>query len=142
MKVSAALFTIIVVTDKPVAFPRRLIISRRKRKGLLRPGATLTSTPLFPHIPACVSTYVLSRTPETRYYWITFLIRPLSAASAATHSLSNSPPSSPTPLCPTSSQVGTTLRRILYFRIPNGITMQEISFVIYARYKRAHFRLG
>lgn len=43
-----ALFTIIVVTDKLVAFPRRLIISRRKRKGLLRPDATLTSTPLSP----------------------------------------------------------------------------------------------
>lgn len=82
MKVSAALFTIIVVTDKPVAFPRRLIISlTAETKGALaRPGATLTSTPLSsPRVPACVSTYVrvLSRTPETRYYWITFLIRPL-----------------------------------------------------------------
>lgn len=88
----AALFTIIVAMDKPVAFPRRLIISRRKRKGLLRPGATLTSTPLSPSpgriYPVYVSTYVLSRTPETRYYWITFLIRPLSAASTATHPLS------------------------------------------------------
>lgn len=79
------IFTIIVVTDKPVAFPRRLIISRRKRKGLSRAPAQ----PLLVrhYTRARVSTYVLSRTPETRYYWITFLIRPLSAASAATHSL-------------------------------------------------------
>lgn len=81
-------------------------------------------------------TYVLARAPETRYYWITFLIRrPL---------YRRRPPalSSPSPPTPVSDVVRTTPRRILHFRIPNGITMQEISFVIYARYKRVHFRLG
>lgn len=60
----AALFTIIVATDKPVAFPRRLIISRRKRKGLLRPGATLTSTPLSPS-PAV---YTPCTSPRTYFH--------------------------------------------------------------------------
>lgn len=86
-----------------------------------------------------ICTYVLPRAPETRYYWITFLIRPLYRQHSHPLSLSSRPPSNPP--CPT-SYVATTPRRILHFRIPNGITMQEISFVIYARYKRVHFRLG
>lgn len=36
----------------------------------------LISTPLSCYA-VCSSTYVLARAPETRYYWITFLIRPL-----------------------------------------------------------------
>lgn len=68
-------------------------------------------------------TYVLLRTPETRYYWITFLIR-LSATL-------------PPLFC--SSQPSTVIPAAypLYFRIPNEITMQEISFVIYARPRAA-----
>jgi len=54
-----ALFTVIVATDKPVAFPRRLIISRRKRKGLSR--ARTQPLPLRHYPPApCIRprTYV------------------------------------------------------------------------------------
>lgn len=138
-------------------------------------------------------TYLL-RTSETRYYWITFLIRPLFPAretgrkseiseessnrkllSLARCALRAASSSSSWPVCLCTSGLFLFLslaspllssrfsaelpvlqarekrararreaagaavapRRILYFRIPDGITMREISFVIYARERAA-----
>jgi len=166
-----ALFTVIVATDKPVAFPRRLIISRRKRKGLSRARAQPLPLRHYPPAP-CIQprTYVArlhARTfTDTRdALLLDYIFNPPSLCRrhrrppslpprqpcppspfgrpSSRPCASRPPPDLPQPTrAPTSSYVGTTPRRILYFRIPNGITMQEISFVIYARYKRAHFRLG
>lgn len=68
----AALFTVIVATDKPVAFPRRLIISRRKRKGL-SPGRNpyLYATILPGRVYICIytpRTYVRSTSPRTYFH--------------------------------------------------------------------------
>lgn len=46
------------------------------RKWMGERNRALISTPLSCYA-VCSSTYVLARAPETRYYWITFLIRPL-----------------------------------------------------------------
>jgi len=60
----AALFTVIVATDKPVAFPRRLIISRRKRKGLSR------NPYLYATIPRSrvYAAYVRGASPRTYFH--------------------------------------------------------------------------
>lgn len=92
----------------------------------------------------CMQLYVRTCTGTRDALLLDYIFNPPSPPPAPpppTLSLAAPLPPRPSSPCPT-SYVATTPRRILHFRIPNGITMQEISFVIYARYKRVHFRLG